>query len=272
MRRLHTLAALLLLCCTAAHADGAFYTIQQFFDKPVFRHVSYDMRIGYSIGGTAPLPMPSTIRDLNKFELCTNVCFGFNAHKHFNKAWGLSLGLYLESKDMSEDALTKNYAMEITQGGETLAGRFTGDVYTKEEAWMITLPVQAAYTLHNDRWTFRAGAYASIVTSHQFYGYAHNGYLRRGDPTGTKVVLGEGEGQRGTYDFSEHMRRMQYGVQAGVDFRMFPRWIATADIKWGLTGIFHSDFKTIEQTLYPIFGTIGIAYKFKRHKKGEKEE
>ena len=34
-------------------------------------------------------------------------------------------------------------------------------------------------------------------------------------------------------------------------------------LNWGLTGIFPSDFKTVEQTLYPVYGTIGVFYRLK---------
>jgi hypothetical protein len=37
----------------------------------------------------------------------------------------------------------------------------------------------------------------------------------------------------------------------------------SADLNWGLTGIFPSDFKTVEQTLYPVYGTIGVFYRLK---------
>jgi hypothetical protein len=35
------------------------------------------------------------------------------------------------------------------------------------------------------------------------------------------------------------------------------------DLSWGLTGIHKSDFKTVEQTLYPIYGTIAVTYKLR---------
>lgn len=37
----------------------------------------------------------------------------------------------------------------------------------------------------------------------------------------------------------------------------------SADLNWGLTGIFPGDFKTVEQTLYPVYGTIGVFYRLK---------
>lgn len=41
------------------------------------------------------------------------------------------------------------------------------------------------------------------------------------------------------------------------------QWGAFADVSWGFTGIFRKHFDTIEQTLYPIYGTIGVSYKIK---------
>lgn len=90
-----------------------------------------------------------------------------------------------------------------------------------------------------------------------------DGYLRVDNPTGPKVELGNTPGTRGTYDFTDDMRHMQYGLMAGADINIGKKWGSYADISWGLTGIHHSGFNTIEQTLYPIYGTIGITYKLK---------
>ena len=98
--------------------------------------------------------------------------------------------------------------------------------------------------------------------SSSFDGYAYNGHLRVGDPTGTRVDLGTDEASRGTYDFSDDLRRVQFGIDVGADWQFSRRYGAYADLSWGLLGAFKSDFKTIEQTMYPIFGTIGLTYKF----------
>ena len=74
-------------------------------------------------------------------------------------------------------------------------------------------------------------------------------------------MIGEGPDERGDYDFSESMRDVQMGVMLGADWHLSKRWGLYADISWGLTGIFKADFKTIEQTLYPIYGTIGVTYR-----------
>ena len=59
------------------------------------------------------------------------------------------------------------------------------------------------------------------------------------------------------------MRTMQFGIAVGADVSLTSRLGLSADVSWGLTGIFPGDYKTVEQTLYPIYGTIGIYYYIK---------
>ena len=87
--------------------------------------------------------------------------------------------------------------------------------------------------------------------------------MRVGNPTGAKVELGSEDGNRGTYDFSDDMRNLQFGVMLGTEWYFHKRWGVFADLSWGVTGIFKDDFNTIEQTLYPIYGTIGVSYRIK---------
>ena len=94
-------------------------------------------------------------------------------------------------------------------------------------------------------------------------GYAFDGYLRKDDPTGAKVEMGSREGEWATYDFSDDMRTCQVGVAVGIDWNFYRQFGLSADLSWGLTGIHHSNFKTVEQTLYPIYGTIGLVYYIK---------
>lgn len=248
----HRITTLLLACAlsAAAHAESPFGDL------------TYDLHFGYSVGGTAPIGMPATIRGLDSYRLEPNYSLGLGVNKPLNERWGLSSGLYIENKGMHIKATVKNYKMTITRGGETLAGRFTGHNSSKAEQWMLTLPVQAAY-FFSPTVQVRLGPYVSYVCTRHFTGYAYDGYLRVDNPTGPKVELGSDETTRGSYDFSENMRKLQFGVMAGADWHFHRRWGLFADITWGLTGVFKSDFNTIEQTLYPIYGTIGISYKLK---------
>jgi hypothetical protein len=52
------------------------------------------------------------------------------------------------------------------------------------------------------------------------------------------------------------------GVTVGIDWAFYRRLGLSADLSWGFTGIHRSDFKTVEQTLFPIYVTIGFFYRF----------
>ena len=43
--------------------------------------LNYTFRIGYNIGGTAPVGMPATIRKLNSYDFQPNVSLGLDVHK-----------------------------------------------------------------------------------------------------------------------------------------------------------------------------------------------
>lgn len=221
-----------------------------------------NLRFGYGIGGTAPVGMPATIRSLDSYGLEPNFTLGLDICKRLCGKWGLTLGLHIENKGMDIDATVKNYHMEIIRGGQSLEGCFTGRNSTEVSQWMLTVPLQVTW-FFNDNLRLKLGPYASYLSSRKFAGYAGDGYLRVGGPTGTKIELGSEEGSRGTYDFSDSMRRIQAGVVLGADWFFYRQWGAFVDLSWGLTGIFRSSFNTIEQTLYPIYGTIGISYKIK---------
>ena len=164
--------------------------------------IKVEGRVGFNIGGTAPLGMPATIRHLDKFSLTPNISFGVSATKQFNPKWGLKVGINFENKGMKTDARVKNYSMEIVRGGQTLGGWFTGNVVTSVTQWMFTLPIQATMMARKVR--LRGGLYASYLTYRDFSGWAYDGYLRVDGPTGEKVSLGHNEGERGEYDFSWH--------------------------------------------------------------------
>ena len=220
--------------------------------------IKIEGRVGFNIGGTAPLGMPATIRHLDKFSLTPNISFGVSATKQFNPKWGLKVGINFENKGMKTDARVKNYSMEIVRGGQTLGGWFTGNVVTSVTQWMFTLPIQATMMARKVR--LRGGLYASYLTYRDFSGWAYDGYLRVDGPTGEKGSLGHNEGERGEYDFSSSMRRWQWGATVGMDWYVYRRFGIFAELNWGFNGVHKSDFHTIEQTLKPIYGTLGFTY------------
>ncbi len=230
--------------------------------KSLLHNYSYYVRGSYNLGGTAPIGMPATIRTLHSYSLRPNFTLGFDAFHPFNDKWGVMFGLHFENKGMKTDAGVKNYHMKMVRGGEELEGMFTGNVVTKVDQSLATIPVQATYDI-SDKLRIKLGPYFSYVTSHKFEGYAYDGYLRQGDPTGMKVELGNEDGERGDYDFSSDMRNWQFGIDAGLDWYFSKRWGGFVGLTWGLTGIFKKDFTVMEQSMYPIYGSIGLIYQLK---------
>ena len=139
----------------------------------------YQARVAYNLGGTAPIGMPATIRTLHSYTLRPNFSLGVDAYHPLSGNWGFVGGIRFENKSMKTDAGVKNYYMKIVRGGEELQGIFTGDVVTKVDMSLITVPIQATYDVC-DNLRFKLGPYVSYVTSKKFEGWAYDGYLQIG--------------------------------------------------------------------------------------------
>lgn len=222
----------------------------------------YEIKAGLSIGGTAPLPLPEEIRKIDSYSPSFDTSIEGNATKWFDaqKKWGMTVGIRLENKSMTTKATVKNYGMKIinTNGGE-LEGLWTGGVKTKVKNSYITMPVVANYKL-SSRWKVSAGPYISYVIERNFSGHVYEGHLRTPDQTGSKVEF-TGE-SIATYDFSGDLRKFQWGLQFGGEWKAFKHLNVYADLTWGLNDIFKKDFDTVTFALYPIYLNLGFGYAF----------
>ncbi|MBR6284042.1 MAG: PorT family protein [Muribaculaceae bacterium] len=219
------------------------------------------VRAGYNIGGTMPVGMPASIRSLNSYTPQVAPAVGADVLMPFNERFAWQAGLRIERKAMHEDATVKNYHMELVRGGERLSGMFTGRVTTRASQWVASLPVQAVW--HVNKVNLKFGPYFAWCIDNVFDGWAHRGYLRVDDPTGAKIELGEEPDERGDYDFSEDLRRWQVGLNLGADWNLGGRFGLYADLNWGLSTAFKSNFHTIEQSMYPIYAQLGVTYRIK---------
>ena len=221
----------LLICLSVALPGYAQVDRNETLIRSALRGLEYEVKAGISIGGTAPLPL-----------------------------LGVIVGLRLENKAMTTEATVKNYSMEILgQGGERISGVWTGGVKTKVHTAGLTIPLMATYKL-SSRWNVKAGPYFSYILSREFSGHVYEGYLREDDPTGPKVEFTDDK--IATYDFSDDLRRFQWGLQAGAGWRAFKHLNIYADLTWGLNNIFKNDFHTITFSMYPIYLNIGFGYAF----------
>jgi len=224
----------------------------------VLDSISFDVRVGYALGGTVPTSLDNKIRHINSFNPGFNFSVAAEASYPLNERWSLHSGLRFELGSMDVDSRVKNYDIEVVRGGESLDGIFIGNVRIKTAQRRITLPIQAAYRLNN-RWQLRGGVFMGWLTNRRFWGWAYDGYLREGSPVGAKIEMGHEPGERGDFDFDKNMRHMQWGLDVGADWHLNRRWGAFAELTYGLSGLFKSDFHSV-QTLRPLYGTLGILY------------
>ncbi len=222
----------------------------------------YEIKAGFNIGGTAPLPFPEEIRSIDNYNPTLSITIEGNMTKWLGeqKRWGIITGLRLENKGMRTKATVKNYSMEIIgDDGNRLKGNWTGGVRTKVQNSYLTIPVLAAYKI-SPRVNIKAGPYFSYLMDGDFSGHVYEGYLRENSPTGDKINFNNGA--IATYDFSSDLRKFQWGAQAGIDWKAFKHLKVYADVNWGLNDIFKKDFNTITFAMYPIFLNIGFGYAF----------
>lgn len=214
---------------------------------------------GYNLGGAAPLPLPREIRSIDQYNPGLNFAVEGTVEKMFGKGnWGVRWGIRLETKGMTTKAKTKNYHMEAwnTDGSGKVVGAFTGKVKTNVSNSYLTLPVLAVYRI-NERWNVSAGAYASYLLDGEFTGSAYDGYIRDQDPTGEYADV-----TRAEYDFSNDLRKFNWGLQAGAEYRAYKHLALFANLQWSMNGIFPSDYGSVTFPLYPIYGTLGFTYLF----------
>ena len=226
----------------------------------VIDSVDVRLRIGYNFGGTSPLSLPASIRSIDAFRPTFSPCIGAEMTIPVVRGqWSVVGGIRLENKGMDTEVTVRGYRMAMVKGNSQISGLFWGHVSQEVSLWMLTVPVSFQLSISDFR--FRLGPYVSLLVSKEFSGIASDGYLRQGDPTGPKIEIGNKEGEWATYDFSDDMRSLQWGVGIGVDWQMSSRLGLSADLHWGLSCIFQSDFKTVEQTLYPIYGSVGVFWR-----------
>lgn len=217
----------------------------------------FKVKAGFVLGGTAPIPFPASIRSVDGFSPYGSAMLGLEAERLLNRHWGLASGLRLTIEGMSTEARVKNYHTSLVQGGDELSGYFTGINKTHERMLTLSVPLLASYRVC-PRWTLKAGPYFQWVLYRKFTGRVYDGYLREGDPTGQKIIFTKAN--PATYNFSNDMRRFLWGAELGADWQAMEHLSAFTYLDFGINGIFHGGFRTVDFTMYPVFLTLGLAY------------
>ena len=223
--------------------------------------VTVDARLGYVVGGTIPTHMGREIRGINRFDPGLNFMVSLEGSLPLKNNWSIHTGLRYELGSMDVDSRVKNYDIEVVRGDESLAGIFTGNVRIRTAQRRITLPIQAQYDF-SPQFKLRGGLFMGWLANRRFWGWAYDGYLREGTPVGAKIEMGTEPGDRGDFDFDKNMRHMQWGLDVGADWQFSHRWGLFAELTYGFSGLFKSDFHSV-QTLRPMYGSLGISYRIK---------
>jgi len=218
--------------------------------------VEYRVKAGLFVGGISPIPVPLQIQKIESFNPLLNIMIEGEIQKSFNKRWALSFGLRMEQKGMKTQAQVKSYDMKLMQDNSYVAGVWTGKVQTHVKNSYLTLPVLAVFKLA-PRWSVKLGPYISYLLEGTFWGYASDGYLRVGNPTGEKIEI-----SNAPYDFSDNLTHWNYGLQLSADFQAFPHLFAGLDFTYGINSIFPKDFDTMSFAMHPIYFGLNFGYKF----------
>lgn len=240
---------------------GAQETIDKRSSNFFNTNVDYSVQAQFSIGGSSPLGFPNTIRKIESFNPGFKFGLEANATKWIqgDSKWGVRLGVRFEEKGMKTKAKVKSYLTEVVEDNSKIRGYFTGTVQTNVSNTYLTMPVSAVYKLTND-WNLYGGLYFSALVDNTFDGYVTDGYLRQNTPTGTKVTFEDGS--QAPYDFSENVRKFQWGTQLGAEWKMNKHFKLLSDITYGFNNIFEKDFSSIDFSMHNIYLNIGFGYNF----------
>ena len=221
-------------------------------------------RVGYSFGGTTPMPLPGEIRAIKGFSPKGGGIVALDVTKMFCRRVGVTAGWHLFHQGFHTKAEVKNYKMSLTMDGNTMAGYFTGTDVTNIESMGMTIPVQATVRV-SPRWNISAGPYVNVLFKTKFDGEVYDnskgvGYLRVDTPTGEKVNMDRNN--PATYDFSDNMRTWNAGLEFTFDYKATRHLNVFAMLDWGLSDAIEPDFDAVAFKMYPIYATLGLGYRF----------
>ncbi len=224
------------------------------------------VRAGYVIGGTTPVPLPAEIRKINSFSPRGGISLGIDGYRMFSKRWGISLGAHFFWEGFHTNADVKNYYVWLEQEGEITKGYFTGTNVTNTEMWGVTVPLLATFRI-SPRWNLSFGPYLSYYFKQTFSGEVFDndqgvGYLREDSPVGTKILMTKENPTPYPDNFADSMVPFSVGMEVGFDWKALCHMNVFGSLDWGMTDIWKRDFEAISFHMYPIYGTIGVAYRY----------
>lgn len=223
-------------------------------------------RLGYVIGGTTPLPLPAEVRSINSFSPRGGVSLGIDGYRMFSKRWGVAAGAHFFWEGFHTSADVKSYYVWLEQEGNIQKGYFTGTNVTTTQMCGVTLPMLATFRI-SPRWNVSAGPYLSLYFHQTFTGEVFDndegvGYLREDSPVGAKILMTRDNPTPYPEDFPEKMQPVALGIEIAFDWKAMKHMNVFGLLDWGVTDIWDRNFEAITFKMYPIYGTLGVAYRY----------
>ena len=88
------------------------------------------------------------------------------------------------------------------------------------------------------------------------------GYLREDTPVGTKILMSSENPTPYPDDFADNMLPMSVGLEVAFDWKAIRHMNVFGLLDWGMTNIWRRDFEAISFKMYPIYATVGVAYRY----------
>lgn len=217
---------------------------------------SHFITAGYNFGASAPYTLPNNIRSIDRYKLLFTPSIGYEIHYSLDTHWGIGAGARIDVKGMDITDSVQYFHTILTMDDGEFEGDFSGTNQTTVKNTYLAVPVYATYQSGN--WNFRFGAYVAYALSRSFKGSVSDGYIRKGDSLGEKVLIDESK-----FDFSDEIRRWDWGLHAGAGHKIGQAWSINLNIQTGFEPIFPSDFRGVGYKLRNINLNIGAAFNLK---------
>ena len=252
-----------LLSSVSAQSDDSW---QKWGPTKGMKRGGFIARVGYVIGGTTPLPLPAEVRKINSFSPRGGVSLGIDGYRMFSKRWGFSAGVHFFWEGFYTSADVKNYYVWLEQEGNVQKGYFTGTNVTETKMCGMTLPLLATFRM-GPRWNVSAGPCLSCYFYQTFTGEVFDndegiGYLREDTPVGTKIPMTRENPTPYPDNFADSMLPVSLGLEVCFDWKALKHMNVFGLIDWGLTNIWSRNFEAISFKMFPIYGTLGLAYRY----------
>lgn len=221
------------------------------------RKFEYRVKAGFNVGGALPIPFPAEIRKIKSYNPTMAFSIEGNIMRRFTDKWALLSGIRLETKGMSTKARVKNYAMtmNVSVGDEPGRSRRVHRHGQYESPQRVCHAARAGAPRAVSALGPESRSLFLRLIEGGFDGTAYDGYMREGNPVGTKVGV-----EAASYDFSSDVRTFNWGGEIGAEFAAYRHLTVYADLTWAFNSLFPKDFKSIGFPMYNVYLNIGFGY------------